>query len=109
MQERRRYQRFAVSWTVRVWFGDDAYAIAKTADASLHGACVVVSPYVTPFLELGHPYRIDFHPGTPDEFTCTGDIRNIINKGYELQLRMSIEQELPVNALAPAAAVSNSA
>ncbi len=94
--ERRKYPRSPVSWTVRVWLGEDVFAIAKAADASLHGMCILASHYVGPFLEMGKPYRVDVHPGTPHEFTCTAEIRNIINTQTELQLRVRIDEELPV-------------
>lgn len=96
MQERRKYPRSPVSWTVRLWLGEDVFAIAKTSDASLHGMCILASHDVGPFLELGKPYRVDVHPGTPHEFPCTAEIRNIINTQKELQLRARIEEELPV-------------
>ena len=106
MQERRQYPRFPVSCIVRLWFGDDAFAIAWATDASLHGVHVAVSPYISPCLEMGRPFRIDFHPGTGEEFSCAGDIRDIINKGHELEVRMYIEQSLPVNVLATVASAA---
>jgi hypothetical protein len=99
MQERRKYPRTPASWTVRLWLGEDVFAIAKTADVSLHGVCVLASHDVAPFLELGQPYRVDIHPGTPEEFSCTAEVRNIINTEKELQLRMRVDEELPVVGL----------
>jgi hypothetical protein len=62
--------------------------------------CILASHYVGPFLDLGKPYRVDVHPGTPNEFACTAEIRNIINTEKELQLRVRIDEELPVVGLA---------
>lgn len=97
-EERRRHPRQPVSWTVQLWLAEDVFAIGRAANASLHGICVIASKRVGAFLKPGVPYSLEVHAGT-DVLACTGEIRNVDERGIGFEVRES----LPCDVIAMAA------
>ena len=75
--ELRHDPRELVSWTVRLWIGEEKYE-ARAVDASIHGICMAGIPMA--LLEVGKSYRAEIWiPGGP-EVACLVEVRNFTDR-----------------------------
>ena len=69
---RRRYERTAVSWPVRVWV-DDGMVPGMTEDVSPYGVCIITARAIT--VKMGHSYRVDVLAGFDSPRSIVGQAR----------------------------------
>ena len=88
--ELRHDPRELVSWTVRLWIGEEKYE-ARAVDASIHGICMAGIPMA--LLEVGKSYRAEIWiPGGP-EVACLVEVRNFTDR----RIGMRTGESLPLN------------
>lgn len=97
MEERRRHQRYAVAWPVRLWVSENTFIAGRTVDASIHGAQVELDRLPTGILELGDVCALTICPGTPEEFHCIAVVRHLGNC-YGVGLQVKDELPIPLGA-----------
>ena len=86
----RHDPRELVSWTVRLWIGEEKYE-ARAVDASIHGICMAGIPMA--LLEVGKSYRAEIWiPGGP-EVACLVEVRNFTDR----RIGMRTGESLPLN------------
>lgn len=79
MRERRRWPRYRVHWSVRLFVDDANTIVMKTFDVSLHGLRLAVDDEVgASHLRPGERYRFEVHlPDSEARFVRVGEVRHI--------------------------------
>lgn len=77
MDERREHSRQPVEWPIRLWLNEQSSIAGHAVNASAHGTWVYLSWLPLDLLKPGTPVRLDVHPGTPEELTCTAVVRRV--------------------------------
>jgi class 3 adenylate cyclase len=84
LAERRRHPRQPVSWSVRLWVGEEKFD-GRAVDASIHGICLVSVPLA--LLEVGKSYRLEILTGGNGPVSCVAEVRNLSDHGVGMQTR----------------------
>ncbi|PYN11243.1 MAG: hypothetical protein DME06_12355 [Candidatus Rokuibacteriota bacterium] len=92
--ERRRDPRLSVSWLVEVWLHDDVFATGCVVDVSTRGLCVKTSDTAGNVMRPGEFCRLKIHTDS-GVFACTGEIRNIDQRGIQFEVKESSAPWLP--------------
>ncbi len=75
---RRRYERTAVAWPVRVW-ADDGMVPGITEDVSPYGVCIVTARAAT--VRIGRSYRVDVLAGFDSPRSIVGEAKHADSRG----------------------------
>jgi hypothetical protein len=103
VEERRRHLRQRVDWPIRLWVNDTCFLAGKAADAGVEGAFVCMAWLPSGILRIGHTYRVDFFPGTPEQVRCAAVVRHVTWRGVGLEIIENLAADRDAEAAAAAA------
>lgn len=96
MEERRQYERQAVSWPVRLWVSESFFLAGQAMNAGAHGAWVTLSWVPSGVLKLGEAYRLDLLPSLPERSAFSAVVARVTRQGIGVE----VEGQLPFDPAA---------
>jgi hypothetical protein len=94
LDERRKYERHAVVWPIRLWISEKCFIAGRSVNGGLHGAWITVSWLPSGVLKLDQEYRLELCPGTSGEFSCTAVVRHVSRHGIGLEILEQVPASL---------------
>jgi len=75
--ETREIRPSTAAWLIRLRLDDGAHIVGRVVEMSPHSLRVCLNWRPPENLQIGEPYRAEIHPGTPQQFAFTAEVRYV--------------------------------